>query len=200
MRKANVRQPHFTTNILTTKLNCMTKVLLISEDMVRSYSEISDNVFGKSLLPAIRTAQDLYLEEFLGSCLYKKLLEIVGDGSITNQENVAYKDLLDEHIQPYLLERVVADLIPIVGSKIANLGVYKSRDEYTDNVSAGEVERLQNLHIIKADHYAKRMQLFLKENRQAFPELNCCSCGGIKPTLDSSADCGLWLGGIRARR
>ena len=178
----------------------MTKILLISEDMVRSYSEISDNVFGKSLLPAIRTAQDLYLEEFLGSCLYKKLLDIVGDGTISNQENVAYKDLLDEYIQPFLLERVVADLIPVVGSKIANLGVYKSSDQYTENVSAGEVERLQNLHVIKANHYAKRMQLFLKGNRSAFPELDCCSCGEIKPTLDSSADCGLWLGGIRGKR
>ena len=178
----------------------MTKILLISEDMVRSYSEISDNVFGKSLLPAIRTAQDLYLEEFLGSCLYKKILELVGDGTIKDQENVAYKDLLDEYIQPFLLERVVADLIPIVGSKIANLGVFKSSDQYTENVSAGEVERLQNLHVIKANHYAKRMQLFLKGNRSAFPELDCCSCGDIKPTLDSSADCGLWLGGIRGRR
>lgn len=178
----------------------MTKILLISEDMVRSYSEISDNVFGKSLLPAIRTAQDLYLEEFLGSCLYKKLLDLVGDGTISNQENVAYKDLLDEYIQPFLLERVVADLIPVVGSKIANLGVYKSSDQYTENVSAGEVERLQNLHVIKANHYAKRMQLFLKGNRSAFPELDCCSCGEIKPTLDSSADCGLWLGGIRGKR
>lgn len=178
----------------------MTKILLISEDMVRSYSEISDNVFGKSLLPAIRTAQDLYLEEFLGSCLYKKILELVGDGTIKDQENVAYKDLLDEYIQPFLLERVVADLIPVVGSKIANLGVFKSSDQYTENVSAGEVERLQNLHVIKANHYAKRMQLFLKGNRSAFPELDCCSCGDIKPTLDSSADCGLWLGGIRGKR
>ena len=167
---------------------------------MRSYSEISDNVFGKSLLPAIRTAQDLYLEEFLGSCLYKKILELVGDGTIKDQENVAYKDLLDEYIQPFLLERVVADLIPVVGSKIANLGVFKSSDQYTENVSAGEVERLQNLHVIKANHYAKRMQLFLKGNRSAFPELDCCSCGDIKPTLDSSADCGLWLGGIRGRR
>lgn len=203
MCKFNKKQglsPHFIAKILTQNDKRMTKVLLISEDMVRSYTEISDNTFGKSLLPAIRTAQDLYLEEFLGSCLYKKLLALVGDGTISDSENVAYKDLLDEFIQPYLLERVVADLIPIVGSKIANLGIIKNQDEYATNVSAGEVERLQNLHVIKADHYAKRMQLFLKANRKAFPELGCCGCGDIKPTLDSSADCGLWLGGTIGRR
>lgn len=175
-------------------------VLLISEDTLKSNSEISDNLYGKSLLPAIKTSQELYLQEFLGSCLYNKLLSLVADGTISDQENVAYKDLLDLYCTPYLVERTVADLIPVVGSKIANLGVYKSSDQYTDNVSAGEVERLQNLHVIKANHYAKRMQLFLKGNRSAFPELDCCSCGEIKPTLDSSADCGLWLGGIRGKR
>lgn len=177
----------------------MTKVLLISEDMVRTYSEISDNVFGKSLLPAIRTSQDVYLEQYLGSCLYKKLLSLVGDGSISAVENEAYKDLLDEYVQPYLIERVVADLIPVVGSKIANLGVYKSSDQYTENVSAGEVDRLQNLHVIKANHYAKRMQQFLKSNREAFPELSCCSCGEIKPELESVAETGIFLGGVRGR-
>ena len=178
----------------------MTKVLLISEDVVRSYSEISDNVFGKSLLPAIRTSQDVYLEEYLGSCLYKKLLSIVGDGTIVSSENEAYKELLDEYIQPFLIERVVADLIPVVGSKIANLGVYKSSDQYTENVSSAEVERLQNLHISKANHYAKRMQNFLKGNCEAFPELKCCSCGDVKPVLDSVADTGIFLGGFRGRR
>ena len=178
----------------------MRNVLLLSEDMLKTNSEISDNLYGKSLLPAIRTAQDLYLEEYLGSCLYEKILDLVGDGSIMAPENVAYKDLLDDFITPFLIERVIADLIPVVGSKIANLGIYQSRDEYTDNVSSADVSRLQNLHVIKANHYAKRMQLFLKSNRTAYPELECCSCsGGIKPTLDSVAETGIFLGGYRGK-
>ena len=168
--------------------------------MLKTNSEISDNLYGKSLLPAIRTAQDLYLEEFLGSCLYDKILDLVGDGSIMASENVAYKDLLDDFITPFLIERVIADLIPVVGSKIANLGIYQSRDEYTDNVSAAEVDRLKSLHVMKANHYAKRMQLFLKSHRSAFPELDCCSCdGGFKPVLDSVAETGIFLGGFRSR-
>ena len=48
-----------------------------------------------------------------------------------------------------------------------------------------------------ADAYCKMMQDFLKENRDSFPELNCC---GSSPTLDSSAECGIFLGGARGRK
>jgi len=178
----------------------MTNVLFISEDMLRSNTELSNNLWSKSLLPAIRTAQDLYLQEYLGSCLYNKITELISTNTISEEENVQYKDLLDEYITPYLIERVVADVIPIVGSKIVNLGVMKSSDEHVQNIGAGEVDRLVQLHVIKADHYAKRMQHFLNENREAFPELNTCGCGDIKPTLDSAADCSIYLGGVRGRR
>lgn len=178
----------------------MNKVLVVSEDTIRTYSEISENIYGKSLLPAIRTAQDLYLQEILGSCLYNKILNLIEDGSIVDIENAPYKNLLDNYVQPYMIERVVADLIPIVGSKIANLGVYKSQDEYTQNVSAGEVDRLQYSHVVKADHYAKRMQNFLKGNRSAYPELDACGCADVKPNLDSAEDVSLYLGGRRGRR
>ena len=177
----------------------MNKVLVVSEDTIRTYSEISENIYGKSLLPAIRTAQDLELQEILGSCLYRKILSLIEDGTIVNQENSQYKDLLDEYIQPFMIEQVVADLIPIVGSKIANLGVYKSSDEYTQNVSAGEVDRLQYSHVVKANHYKKRMQYFLKENQKAFPELGTCKCGDIKPNLNSAEDVSIYLGGKRGK-
>lgn len=177
----------------------MNKVLLISEDTIKSNSEISDNLWGKNLLPAIRTSQDLYLQETLGSCLYKKILALVENGEISLEANVQYKDLLDDYITPYLIERVVADLIPIVYSKVSNLGVFKSNDEYANNIPAAEVDRLQYQHVVKADHYQKRMQDFLAGNRTAFPELASCSCGEVKPNLDSSEDCGLWLGGPRSR-
>lgn len=191
----------YTLNILIKKTVKMSnRVLLVSEDTIRTYSEISDNLYGKSILPAIRTAQDIYLQGFLGSCLYQKLLSLVADGTIVDNENVQYKDLLDDYIEPYMIERVIADLIPIVGSKIVNLGAIRTNDEYASNIPAGEVDRLQYLHITKADHYAKRMQHFLKLHKEAFPELDCCGCGAdIKPNLESAEDCGIFLGGYRAK-
>lgn len=178
----------------------MNKVLFISEDTIRSNSELSDNLWSKPLLPAIRTAQEIYLTEFLGSCLYNKLIDLISTGEIKDPENEAYRDLLDDYITPFMIERVVADVIPIVGSKIVNLGIIKSTDEHTQNIPADEVDRLTQLHVEKSCFYAKRMQFFLKTHREAFPELDCCGCNDIKPTLDTAADCSIFLGGMRGRR
>lgn len=175
----------------------MNNILLISEKYVKQNSEISDNLYGSYLLPSIRTSQDLYLRPIIGQNLYNSLLSMVADGSITATTSSDYKQLLDDYIQPYLLERVVADLIPVVGAKIANLGTVLANDEHIVNLSVADAEKLQTLHIQKADAYCKMLQEWLLDNKDLFPELDGCTCNTIKANLDSMASTGIWLGGER---
>ena len=191
--------PSKAVNIFNTNYIAMQNILLISEDFVKSNSELTDNMFGKYLLPSIRTSQELYLQPILGKTLYNTIIDIVADGSITDTENGAFKELLDDYIQPYLLERVLADLIPIVSAKVANLGTLHSKDEYVENLSVADAEKLQHIHIVKADAYCKRMQEYLLDNADVFP-LDECTCNSIKSNLDSAASTGLWLGGFRNPR
>ena len=53
----------------------MNKTLLISEADIKEYSNISDNLAGKYLRPAIYDAQFIDLQETIGSTLLKKLSE-----------------------------------------------------------------------------------------------------------------------------
>lgn len=178
----------------------MTNILLISEDTLKTHSHLNDNVWAKSLTPAIITAQDIYLQKFLGSCLYKRVLELVENGGIRNIKYTMYKDLLDNYITNFLIYQTLANLIPEISTKIANMGLVISNDEYVQNVTQGERDLVMGQYQKYADAYCKMMQDFLKSNRDSFPELNCCDCSGISPTLDSSADTGLWLGGTRGRK
>ena len=173
----------------------MTNILLISEDTLKTYSHLNDNVFGKSLTPAIITAQDIYLQKFLGSCLYKKILELVKSGEIRNENYVMYKELLDNYIANFLIYQTLANLIPEISTKITNMGLVVSNDEHVQNVTQGERDLVMGQYQKYADAYCKMMQDFLKENRDSFPELNCCGA----PNLDSSAETGLWLGGTRSK-
>ena len=173
----------------------MTNILLISEDTLKTYSHLNDNVFGKSLTPAIITAQDIYLQKFLGSCLYKKVLELVENGGIRNKNYAMYKELLDNYIANFLIYQTLANLIPEISTKITNMGLVTSNDEHVQNVTQGERDLVMGQYQKYADAYCKMMQDFLKEDRDSFPELNCCG----STTLDSSADTGLWLGGIRSK-
>lgn len=191
--------PHNAVSIFTVNYIRMQNILLISEDYVKSNSELTDNMFGKYLLPAIRTSQELYLQPVLGKTLYDTVIDVVSDGSIVDPENSHIKELLDDYIQPYLLERVLADLIPIVSAKVANLGTVHSKDEYVENLSVENAEKLQQFHIIKSDAYLKRMQEYLLANSGMFP-IDSCTCDSMRSNLDSAASTGLWLGGYRNPR
>ena len=75
------------------------------------------------------------------------------------------------------------------------MGLVTSSDEHVQNVTQGERDLVMGQYQKYADAYCKMMQDFLKENRDSFPELNCCGA----PNLDSSAETGLWLGGTRSK-
>lgn len=174
----------------------MTKVLLINEDYIKTNSGLNDNVWGSYLTPAIREAQDIKLQQILGTSLYKSLLEKVANGAIRNDDFKPYKALLDEYIQIYLMYQTISDLVPIIGVKLTNLGVVVSNDEHTQNLSQSERELVQTYYRQRAEFYGKRLQDFLKD--ADFEELD--ECADMKPTLDTVAETGLFLGGERGKK
>lgn len=179
----------------------MTKILLISEDYIKTNSNLNDNVWGEYLLPAIREAQDMGLQMIIGECLYHRILNLVDGGEIADSGNTAYKHLLDEYIQTYLLYQVLTDLVPIIGTKQANLGTVISNDEHVVSLTEGERNRVKNYFQIRADFYCRRMQEYLLKNKDLYPELDECDvCGKMEQNLKSAATTGLWLGGFRGRR
>ena len=171
----------------------MTNILLISEDTLKTHSVLNKNIWADNLAPVIKATQDVDLQQILGSCLYKKLLELVETGDIKKQEYAIYKTLLDEHILNYLIYQTLVNLIPEISTKITNMGLVTTSDEHVQNVSQAEREIVVGQYQKYADAYCKMLQGFLKENRNNIPELNCCG----EAELDSSATVGLWLGGFR---
>ena len=173
----------------------LNRVLLVSESFIKENSNLSDNTWGKFILPAIREAQTIHLQQIIGENLYNTLLGKVVEGTVAEQ----YEELIKDYIQWYLLYEVMSDIIDVLDVKLANLGTVRSRDEYVDNISDEERTRLKQNYAYKADFYCRRMQQYLLNNRQAFPELDECACEGIMANLKTSASTGLWLGGIRGR-
>lgn len=174
----------------------MTKILLISEDYIKTNSGLNNNVWGSYLTPAIREAQDIKLQQILGTPLYKSLMEKAENGAIRNDDFKPYKTLLDEYVQIYLMYQTISDLVPIIGVKLTNLGVVVSNDEHLTNLSQSERELVQTYYEQRAEFYGKRLQEFLKDSD--FEELE--ECADIHPTLDTVAETGLFLGGARGKK
>ena len=175
-------------------------VLLIAEDTLKTYSNLNKNTFGDWILPAIREAQEMGLMPIIGECLYNKICELVADGSINDVLFTAYKDLLDDKIQPYLIYKTLSNIIPILNAKMANLGVVVTNDEHVVNLTQSESDLLKAYYSERCDFYTKRLQDFIKSNQSAFPEISC-GCGKMQPNLESSENSvGVWLGGSRGKK
>lgn len=177
----------------------MTKIHLISEDFIKTNSGLNDNVWGSYLTPAIREAQDINLQKIMGTSLYKSLLEKVENGAIRNADFKPYKTLLDEYVQIYLMYQTISNLVPIIGVKLTNLGAVVSNDEHLTNLSQSERDLVQTYYAQRAEFYGKRLQDFLNDNSNDFSELKDCGVNQINPNLNTVADTGLWLGGLRGK-
>ena len=171
-------------------------VLLISEDKLKSYTALNDNVFGKTICPVIKTSQDIFLKQIIGTALMEKLQTLIKEGHIGDQENVKYKKLLDEYVAPYLIYETLVNLVPEIATKLANIGVVQHNDEHTTNISQGDRVIVQGQYQTYADNYCKQMQRFLCANKADYPELSAPN-QATKPNLQSAATCPIWLGGKR---
>lgn len=175
-----------------------TKVLLTSEDFVKSQTNISDNVAGKYILTAIREAQDIDLQRAIGGPLFRKLKDMVAADTVDAPENEAYADLLTL-CQYFLAYQAVAEVLPKLSYKITNAGVVKTSDEQITNVNLEELSTQLDTYRTKAAHYLRDVQRFCLNNRAALPELKECSCRDIAAHLETQYTGGLYLGGARGK-
>lgn len=177
----------------------MVKVLFCSEKYIKDNSNLSDNAFGKNLLPAIRQAQDIYCQQIIGSTLYHKLIDLVDTGDIGEPENALYKELLDEYVRDYILYQTLVQIVPVLSVKLSNYGTTLSNDQYLVNLSQGDAELIEKHYSILADFYARRLQEFILNNCDAL-DVDACTCNGIRANLNNAATTGPFLGGIRGRK
>lgn len=179
-------------------MNNMEKILLCSAQFIKNVSNISDNISGKLIEPAIFEAQNEGLRGILGDSLVDKLEGLVDSGDIEHQDYAAYKDLLIK-CQYFLAYTAIANIVMLTTAKIDNAGIEQVGDEKMDPLDITESYRLRDFYQHKADYLCRQLQNYVLNNRTDYPELRDCDCHRIKANLFSAATTGLWLGGIRGR-
>lgn len=148
----------------------MNNILFISEKTLKENTLINDNVGSEYILPAIRTAQDMGLQNLLGSQLFKKLQSLIADGSIVQEQNAAYKLLLDDYISPYLEWKVMSDIQIPLAYKMRNSGITQTNNEHQTNSVLKDAQALATYYDQKATFYSHRLSDYLIANRSVYPE------------------------------
>lgn len=175
-------------------------ILLCSEDTIKTITNINDNIAGDYLTPAIYVAQKSNLEGILGTALVRAIQRLIVEDKLNLEANKHYKELLDDYITDYLSYAAICEVIPIVSFKIGNTGAARTDEEKTTSLSFNEVFKLKDWYEDKMNYFGYRMQRYLIDNYNLFPELNDSTISNIKHNLYSAADCPIFLGGERAKK
>ena len=176
----------------------MTEIYLIDPELVKQITNVSDNIEGKVLGPAIIEAGNA-LRDIVGDTLCDKLEELILSGGIELDESFNYKLLL-EKAQYFLAYTAAANVAVLTAVKVDNFGVSRSTDEHIESLSLSDVFTISEHYQKKADEYCGKLQNWILKNKKKFPELTENQCNDIKANLYSAASCGIWLGGTRSPR
>ena len=157
-------------------MTTMNNILLISEKTIKENSLVSNNVDGKYIQNAIRTAQDISLQPIIGQKLFERLCEGVSKQNLTELET----ELISTYIQPVLLNAVMSDLVLQLSYKFRNIGTVQTTDTNIMMPSLNELQYIREDYNMKAAFYMNRLSDFLEANCTKFKQYPGCECGKLK--------------------
>ena len=157
-------------------MTTMNNILLISEKTIKENSLVSNNVDGKYIQNAIRTAQDLSLVPIIGQKLFDRLCDGVANDNLTELET----ELIKTYIQPVLINAVMSDLVLQLSFKFRNLGTVQTVDTNVIIPSLSDLEYIRNDYSMKCTFYQNRLSDFLEDNCTKFKQYPGCGCNSLK--------------------
>ena len=159
----------------------MAQVLFIKVSTLKKNTIIDGNVDVDKILPYIKIAQEIHIQNFLGTKLYEAL-----ETKITNN-NLAghYLTLMNNYVQPALIHFAMMDYLPFAAYQVKNAGVFKHISENAESVTKTEVDYLVNKEREFAEYYIRRMIDYLSFNSANFPEYNTNVNEDVYPDKDN---------------
>jgi hypothetical protein len=178
------------------------KVLLIGAGEVKNVTIINSNVGDEYIGYAIRDTQNVDLQGIIGTSLLEKIKELVYnkikgiENDIDDDLNIAYNDLLEEFIKPYLIHQSVVNILIPIAYKVRNMGVIKTSDNNIGNADMDEIKYLMQYYDNQASFFETRLSKYLCTHKDAYPELEMNDEAWMsKPLIGKNfATTDLWLG------
>jgi hypothetical protein len=153
-------------------------VLLITKDDLFKYTQLSGNFDIDKITPFIKVAQDIEVQQLLGTVLYRKILTDVQNGVLAGN----YLTLVSEYVQPMLIHYSMADLLLFHGYEVSNAGIVRNTPEGTQLPTETEINTLVERTRATADTYRRRLVDYLSYYPQLFPEYTANQNNGQYPT------------------
>lgn len=138
----------------------MSYALFINRNDIIKNTPLQGAIDADALLPFMRTAQDKYLKNLLGTVLFDFLQEQITAGTVSSL-SVYYQDLLNEHIKQTLIWYGCVEYIPFSNIQFKSNGAVKQKSEQGEAPTKTEIDYLKAMAQANADYYALRLQNYL---------------------------------------
>jgi len=142
-------------------------ILMISVQMLKDRTAVHDNIDEKLIFPEIKAAQDMYILPLCGSALFNKLLTDINANTLGGN----YKVLVDDYIIDTLANYVISELPLGLTYQFWKKGVAQKTTDSSIAPSMTDLFSVASKYKRRAEEYAQRMRLYLRENAPVmFPE------------------------------
>ena len=152
-------------------------VLLISEQKLKNFTDIDQNVTTAVLLPFISVVQQTKLEYIIGGRYYLELL----DGVINSNLNTNDTNFLEYFCQPLLVWAAYAECLPSIFMRIKNNGIVTGAE---NTITIKEMEYMQTRADDRSQFFEQRMIEQIIWNSNLYPSVfNYSTQNGMRPHL-----------------
>jgi hypothetical protein len=146
----------------------MAQALLITDTDLKKFTATNGNVDVDKFVQFIKIAQDIHIQNYLGTKLLEKIEADIIAGTLSGN----YLSLVNTYVKPMLIHWAMVEYLPFAAYTIANKGVYKHSSENSVNVEKNEVDYLTEKERSIAQHYTERFINYMCFNNNLFPEYN----------------------------
>ena len=116
--------------------------LLISEQRLKQWTNLDDNVRVADITPFIINAQSIYVQDRLGTKFFNRIKE----GIIADNLNADEQTLLNDYIGPMLSHYALYLMLPGLKYKFVDKGILSGTSEETAPTSGGHYGGSRALH------------------------------------------------------
>jgi hypothetical protein len=156
-------------------------VLFINKQDLVENTIIDGNVQADKLMHFIKIAQEIHVQNYLGTDLYQKIQSLINTSAL---DGTVYKTLLVDYIQPMLIHFAMVDYLPFAAYQVKQGGISKHVSENAETVSKTEVDYLVEKQRSLAEWYTRRFIKYMDFNQNSFPEYTSNTNEDIYPDRD----------------
>jgi len=165
----------------------MENVLLVSEQRMKQWTSLDNNIRIDLLTPSIIQAQDIYIQDTLGTKFYKRLKAGVIANDLTTDESTFLKD----YVGPCLIQYALYLLLPNLKYKMVEAGIVNGTSEETQATTLEEMQYLRESALDTGQFYNQRMLEYLIDNPGMFADYTNPGTDGMYPNKDTPYFSGL---------